>query len=508
MANQPCPCGRSSDAYEPYPNGGYCFSCSKKFRGGVEIEHENKADKNRSFQVLPYRGHSVESLRRYGVVLEVEDDQITKARYTYPSGWHKYRLLSEKKFFSEGQVVPELFGMDKFSAGSSKAITVTEGEEDAIAVYELLGSKWPSVSIRGSSSAKADCTAAFEYLNSFEQIYLCFDEDEAGQRAVEAVSSLFPFNKIFVVHKTLFKDANDYLIKGAHDEYRRVWYNAKRNVPTNIISSFNEVAAILDKPEKTRIATFPFEGLQKATLGIRTGETYLFKAPEGIGKTEFFGAIEHHVLKTTDINIAIIHLEDPEKRMIQRIANYELQMPVHLKDLYDVSNREVLDAYTSAVKRDNRLHIYTSLENEDYDAVLNRLRFMVASCECKIVFLDHISRLVSGNLTDDERRTLDAISTRLSQLAQELDFALIMVSHVNDDGLTRGSRNISKEAWTVISLDRDITALDKRTRNTTRLTIEKNRFAGITGPAGCVYFDPDTFTLSDKEPELKELPSA
>jgi len=31
-------------------------------------------------------------------------------------------------------------------------------------------------------------------------------------------------------------------------------------------------------------------------------------------------------------------------------------------------------------------------------------------------------------------------------MVKELDFALIVVSHVNDDGLTRGSRNISKIA--------------------------------------------------------------
>jgi twinkle protein len=497
MANQPCPCGKSSDAFEPYPNGGYCFSCSKKFFNNQVVE-ENKIEK--SYQVIPYRGHSRQAIEKYGVVLEVENDTPIKVRYTYPSGWNKYRVLATKDFYSEGTVEPGLFGSDKFSAGCAKAITVTEGEEDALAVYELLGSKWPAVSIRGASSAKVDCSKAFEYLNSFERIYLCFDGDEPGRKAVQAVASLFPFNKVYVVEKTLFKDANDYLLHNARDDYYRVWHNARRLTPTNIISSFAEVERLLESPEKQNIATFPFQKLQDMTLGIRTGETYLFKAKEGMGKTEIFGAIEHHILKTTDVNMAILHLEDPDKRIVQRLAGYELKRPVHFSK--EISNGEILEAYRQAVTRDHRVHIYESLENEDYDEVLNKLRFLVASCECRVVFLDHISRLVSGANIDDERRTLDQISTRLSQLSQELDFALLMVTHVNDDGLTRGSRNISKEAWTVIDLERDIESPVDDIRNTTKLSIIKNRFTGMTGPAGEIYFDPETFTLSDKKKEL------
>ncbi len=497
MASKPCAKCGSSDAVEDYETGPYCFSCSTKFwnKGIKHIEEHTK-----SYQVIPYRGHSRQAIEKYGVVLEVENEQPMKVRYPYPSGWNKYRVLASKEFYSDGTVKPGLFGQDRFSSGCAKAITVTEGEEDAMAVYELLGSKWPAVSIRGASSAKQDCAAAFDYLNSFERIYLCFDGDEPGRKAVQAVASLFPFNKIYVVEKTLFKDANDYLLHNARDDYYRVWHNAKRLTPTNIISSFDEVRQLLESPEKQNIATFPFQRLQDMTLGIRTGETYLFKAKEGMGKTEIFGAIEHHVLKTTDVNMAIMHLEDPDKRIVQRLAGYELKRPVHFSK--EISNGEILEAYRSAVSRDHRVHIYESLENEDYDGVLNKLRFLVSSCECKIVFLDHISRLVSGADVEDERRTLDKISTNLSQLNQELDFALLMVTHVNDDGLTRGSRNISKEAWTVIDLERDIESPLDEIRNTTKLSIIKNRFTGMTGPAGEIYFDPETFTLSDKKKEL------
>ena len=41
-------------------------------------------------------------------------------------------------------------------------------------------------------------------------------------------------------------------------------------------------------------------------------------------------------------------------------------------------------------------------------------------------------------------RALDYLSTRLEMMVKELNYALIIVSHVNDFGQTRGSRYISK----------------------------------------------------------------
>ena len=82
-------------------------------------------------------------------------------------------------------------------------------------------------------------------------------------------------------------------------------------------------------------------------------------------------------------------------------------------------------------------------------------------------------------------------------MVKELDFALIVVSHVNDEGLTRGSRNISKIADIRIDLKRDVTSSDPVVRRTTHLTISKNRFCGRTGPAGELLFDPQTYTLEE-----------
>ncbi len=82
-------------------------------------------------------------------------------------------------------------------------------------------------------------------------------------------------------------------------------------------------------------------------------------------------------------------------------------------------------------------------------------------------------------------------------MVKELDFGLLLVSHVNDDGLTRGSRNISKICDIRVNLYRDITSSDPIIRRTTNVMVGKNRFCGRTGPAGQLLFDPATYTLKE-----------
>ena len=89
---------------------------------------------------------------------------------------------------------------------------------------------------------------------------------------------------------------------------------------------------------------------------------------------------------------------------------------------------------------------------------------------------------------------LDYLATRLEMMVKELDFALLIVSHVNDDGKTRGSRYISKVADVRIDLSRDILSGS----NITSMVISKNRFCGRTGYAGTYEFNPLTYTLNQQ----------
>ena len=323
------------------------------------------------------------------------------------------------------------------------------------------------------------------------------DNDDQGKKATAEVAPMFDYQRVYHINLTTVKDVNELLESGRGSDFKKIFENAKRFAPDNLISSFDQIKAALKQDKESQIATYPFSALQFSTYGIHEGEVILVKADTGIGKTEFLRAIEHHVLKTTDVNIGVIHLEEDNGTTIKAIAGYELGVPATLPDC-GLSEEDILNGYKRAV-RDNegRVHIYISFDREDEDLLFNTIRFLVAAVGCKIIFFDHITWLGVGKDSEDERRKLDRISQGLKYLAKELHFALVLVSHINAQGTTRGSKNIENVANTQILLMRDKTGGTDIIRRTTEFLLEKVRLGGRTGPAGKALFNRETGRLED-----------
>ena len=489
----PKPCG-SSDAYFLYGDGhGHCFSCGYHYFPNKEFIELNDF----SYQFLDYRGINANTFKKYGAKTKV-DAEGKPVSIGYPHreiGTFKVRSLAEKSFHYVGDVKRGCFGVDKFVAGSHKYVIITEGYEDALSCNQVC--RCPAISVQSSGTAGADCSVDRAWINSFERIYLAFDADEHGREAASAVAKLFDYAKVYELKFPggTRKDANDFVRNGAADDLLNLFHNAKKYLPDSIVSSFVQFDKIIQEVPKVGVP-YPFPTLNYMTYGIRTGETVLLTAQEGIGKTEVMHAIEYQLLRETDSAVGAIFLEEPKRRHLQALAGIHLQRPVHLPDC-GISNEEVFAAVQKVVGEDDRLHIYSHFGSDDPEHILDTIRFLVSARGCRYILLDHITMVVSGLGGENERRALDYLSTRLEMMVKELDFALILVSHVNDDGLTRGSRNISKVADIRINLHRDILSNDPIIRRTTNVVVGKNRFCGRTGPAGQLLFDPATYTLKE-----------
>lgn len=454
-----------------------------------------------TYEYLPYRGITADTFRKYGAKTKIgEDGKPLEIGYPEANGSFHIRNLKETgpKTYHKGEYKAGLFGLDKFVPGSHRHIVITEGYEDALSLYQVLRGVHV-VSVHSSSSALNDCRAVRPALNEYDRIYLAFDGDQPGSDAAASVAKLFDYSKVYHIKFPggKRKDANDFLRNGDGDALINLYQNAKKFLPQNIESELRVFKNILFEAPKKGVS-YGIPTLDFMTYGIRTGETVLLTAQEGVGKTEVMHKIEYTILKEhPDAAVAAIFLEEPKKRHLQALAGIHLKRPVHLPDC-GVSDSEIYDALQDVVKEDDRLHVYSHFGSDDPDHILDTIRFLVSGRGCKYVFLDHITMVVSGLGGENERRALDYLSTRLEMLVKELDFALILVSHVNDDGLTRGSRNIAKVADIRIDLTRDVTATDPTVRRTTHLMVRKNRYCGRTGPAGQLLFDPLTYTLSEE----------
>jgi twinkle protein len=457
-----------------------------------------------SYQTLSHRGLPQEIAGKWRIDAKVaETGEIVGTRYTYSNGAQKHKSLDKEFYWTGPAKEAGLFGEDLFPAGSAQAITICEGEDDAPSASHMLGG-YPAVSVKnGAGGAKKDCLQRLEYLNSFSKIYLCFDNDEPGRKAVSEVAALFDPNRVYDVVLEGHKDANEFLQAGKVKEFKSIWWNSKRFVPEGVVSSFDEFDKIIDEDEHSVGQPIRFQTLQDMTGGLRPGQMYLLTALEGVGKTELMRHFEYDVLRDTDANIGVIHLEESKGELLKRYATYDLGVPVHEQD-YAVSKEEIKESIRRIVNRDERLHVYSHGDTDDPRLILDVIRSLVAGFGCRFIFLDHVNNLVSGAEEDDERRCLDYLLTRLGLMVRELDFCLVLISHINDLGQTRGSRYISKIAGTWVELSRDLTAESEFMRNQIHLLVKKNRPARRTGPAGKLFLSLDDYQLH--EVREKELP--
>ena len=508
-------CG-SSDGNVHYDDGhAYCFVCETFTAGSDNIASitERKVVKmtlsKGQFGAIPDRGISLEAARTYGITL-------MDGKHVYPyydqAGNHvanKVRHVANKDFNAEGAMSQgTLFGQQLFGR-AGKFITVCEGELDAVSAYQMMGSKWPAVSVRnGAQSAVKDCKAQFEWLNQFENIVLCFDNDEHGAKAAAAVAQLFEPNKAKIV-KLRAKDANEYLKAGQTEAFMQRWWDAQPHTPAGIVNLKN-FEGLYDDDEKESVP-YPYNGLNEMLYGMRTGELITFTAGTGAGKSSIMRELEHHLLNHTDHNIGIISLEENVKQTIFHLMSVEASKRLYIKEVRDTVSQEQLHQYEAATVGTGRVFAFDHFGSIQTDEILARIRYMIKALDCKYVILDHLSILVSGLEGDDERRNIDKMMTNLRSLVEETQCCLLLVSHLRrasgDKGqeegkeislsMLRGSHSIAQISDAVIAMERDQQASDPVIANTTTVRVLKNRYAGETGIGAFLHYDRDTGRMTE-----------
>lgn len=519
-------CG-SSDALSVYDDGHtHCFACGRTRQNnseGVGTTSHKQTQQRVAMQVLdvlknveaghvPERGISKNTMHFFGAG---SDGKNYYFPYTNSNGQviaSKIRGMEEKVFSVVGDWKDAvLFGQSKFSAGG-RAITLVEGEFDALATFQMTGSKFPVVSIRnGAQSALKDCRAAYEYLDSFDKIVICFDSDEPGKVATTQVAELFGSKAHVFKHRVDCKDACDYLSSNKTKEFIDAWYNAEQYVPDGIVQG-SKLWDIVNAPVEKAEVEYPYDGINTLTYGIRLGELVTVTAGSGLGKSQFLREIVWQILSKTEDNIGLMFLEESVKKTAKSLMSLAVNKTLHLPDC-DTSEEELRDAFDKTLGTD-RLYLFDHFGSTSIDNIINRVRFMAKGLDCKYVFVDHISIIVSAQESGDERKALDEIMTKLRMLVQETGISLFVVSHLkrpeskgHEEGAAtslaqlRGSGSIAQLSDMVIGLERNGQHDDQQERNTTYVRVLKNRFSGLTGLACRLLYNHNTGRMNEMPPE-------
>lgn len=527
VSKGPCDDCGSSDACALYEDGHtYCYSCETRHEGEVMAVQPAKT----SNPLLPdlsgtkvgpihERNLTADTLRAYDVRLQVEDGIITKHYYPYTDKEGRlvaYKIREvPKSIYSKGNInKAALFGQSKFSGGG-KYVTVCEGEIDCLSAYQMMGSKFPVVSIKnGAQGAYRDVKRAFEWLNTFDNIILAFDNDEPGKDASHSVASLFP-KKVHIINLKR-KDVGEYLENHEDKDFVNLWWRATEEAyrPDDVVTGQRMWDAVM-KEDKFTSYDYPWALLNDKTYGMRTGEMTIVTAGAGVGKTSFIKETAYHLLNNYEDKVGLIMLEETMRETGKGLISLALDKPVHLPDTH-VTDKEMKSGYDATWGTERVIAMDTRWASNNIEYIGDKIAFLVQGLDCRSIFLDHISFMVSDN-NQDERKMLDEIAHKLKAQCVSLDFNLVAVIHtkrqtgkpLEEGGKAsladiRGTAGVGQLANIALGLERDGQSPDPKLRNTTHIRVLKNRFSGKTGPSSHLLYNEFTGRMVEIEMEEEE----
>ena len=510
----------SSDANSVYSDGHtYCFSCntttkgndlnnpiatetSKEFIEGSITELSKRKINYNTVQKFNYQsgawfGRPCQIANYYN-----KDKELVAQKLRYPD--KTFQWLGDAR---EAGLFGQHLWRDK-----GKMLIITEGEIDAMSISAINQNKFPVVSIKsGAQGAKRDIQRELEWIEGFDSVYFCFDQDEQGKKgAIECAKLLTP-NKAKICTLPL-KDANEMVLANKVKELTDCIWSSKAYRPDGIILGA-DIWNDIQKEDTYVTAQYPFECLNAKTHGLRKGELVTVTAGSGVGKSSFCRHVALSLLEQK-YTVGYIALEESVKRSALGIMGVHLKKPLHLTR-EGIDETQLHTAFTSTIGNGN-FYLYNHFGASAADNLLSKIRYLAKACNVDWVILDHLHMALSAlgdEHTNDERKLIDYFVSKLRTLVEETGIGLILVSHLRrstegdkgfEDGKQvtlsslRGSQSIAQLSDMVLSMSRDL----KAENNIAKLQILKNRFSGETGNACSLHYDLETGCLAEVKAEV------
>jgi twinkle protein len=495
--HQPCQDCGSSDGLAINEDGSTkCYSCGTYRRDSVDLEGQTYTEVSPSTKKavvrrsdgfvsgLTERRLTMSTMNKYDVMQNNEGD-VLFPYYGKDGDLTAYKVRTpEKKFSIEGDFkAAQLFGQNVFPKGG-KVVTLCEGEIDAMSAFQMLSV--PSVSIRsGAQSALTDCKAAYEWLDSFERIVICFDNDEVGKEATKKVAELFGAKACMFRHRPDYKDVNEWLVNRSEVQFAEAWKGADAYKPEGIVTVTDIKARLLTPPVPG--VPWCFETLTDLTYGRRKGELYAFGAGVGVGKTDVFTQQIAYDIDKLGKRVGVIYLEQNVVETSQRVMGKLDKKLYHVPD--SDWTRAEYEASVDRLEAREQLFMMEHFGAMGWRSIKNIIRFFNKAYDIEHIYLDHLTALSANE--QDERRALDAIMADMASLAQELGIIIHFISHLTTpEGKSHeeggrvmekhftGSRAIARWSHYMFGLERNKQHSDPIKRQTTTFRVLKDRFTG------------------------------
>ena len=437
----------------------------------------------------------------------------------YASGFGSvsgYKIRTLPKKFSVAGEMHGCFGRQLLGTNMDRKAIITEGEEDAMAVYDTLSKKGKPhcvISLPNGSGSVDKVLEDIQQLSKYPGVILFMDNDEAGRAAAAKLSEMLigKVKGLQVVHDfTNYKDASDMHVAGDELAMWQALKTAKEFKPEGVVAGSEFNVQEFFKEEAPKGYEVPYPLLQGRTRGLRKGELVTVTAGSGIGKSTLCRELGYSLVK--DHGLRVLHLGLEDNMGVAQLSYIALDHNVPWPSLRE--NRNLLTESEVQSTKDNifdKMFFWSHFGSVSPDFLMSTIEYYVHTHDVDFVVLDHLSIVVSGMNDSNERKSIDLIMTKLAELVVRTGVGLLSVVHLkrpNDrdfnsgDAVTlgdlRGSAALEQLSWTVLSLERDQQAEDGA-QDYAKLRVLKNRTWGSTGICDTLRFDTETGRLLSKE---------
>ena len=481
------------------------------------------------------RGITDETFRKYGVRFEYDEESGDVSSHFYPvttdyeiSGF-KIREIP-KKFRSVGQTGKscDAFGEWIFKVSNSKTVVISSGEVDCLSAYQMLENyrksrnsdfePTPVVSSTiGETGSDKQFQKRYNWLNRFDKIVICPDQDEAGRKAVEALVKVLPKNKVYVMELPM-KDSNEMLMAGREKEWINAYFKARQYTPDGIVASTELMDRIKEEIVTPKIPLPPFMHKAQAMMagGIPLGVIVNLASASGTGKSTIIDECTYYWVFNSPHKIGVVTLESDCGQYGIKILSRHIKKKIDLIEDIDtklelLASPEVETAGKELWTNEDGSPRWYLVDERDggIDNLKELILNLIIACGCKVIELDPIQDILDG-LSNEEQ----AVFCRwMKGITKSHKVTFILVNHVRKNGGNQkanstgadlheedimGSSALFKSAACNMIFGRNKEAEDDVERNTTKMKMPKCRWTGNTGMAGEYYYDNTTHTMHDK----------
>lgn len=456
-----CECG-SGDGIQVFlqddgTEDAYCFACGKFYSsedlsGNPKqyssvvvpmVRQENKMDLNK-IKKLPSseiedRNLSKDTVEHFSVRVEHSEETGEIIKHYYPDTrngdivGYEVRDTRDKKFSAVGDRKGDIDLWGSHLTSSGKKLFITEGRIDAMSLYQSIvenrSAKYrkytPSVVslTRGAQGAASDLMNNRKYLEKFDEIILCFDMDQAGQKALRDCIKIIPTAKAVTLP---LKDASDMLVADRGSELfdLAVW-NAQPVRMGEVVDVVDVIEKAMERPQMG--IPFPWPTVTKACFGIRPHTIHCVGAAPKIGKTDHQHQLVHHLVFNEKIKVGMFDLENSPVRTAKKLASK------HAKVDFTRPDKEYSDELlrSTLLSMNGMVRFYDRGASRDWDDIRIAMQEMHLLDGINIFILDPLTALVSRYSSSEANDKLNEIATDMADLVQSYPITLFCYSHVN-----------------------------------------------------------------------------